>query len=57
VGDHVRHSKFGAGIVMSCLPTDNDHELTVVFAEFGVKKLLASLAPLEKIDTDYDFSP
>jgi DNA helicase-2/ATP-dependent DNA helicase PcrA len=57
VGDHVRHSKFGAGIVMSCLPTDNDHELTVVFAEFGVKKLLASLAPLEKIDTDYDSSP
>ena len=51
VGDHVRHSKFGAGIVMNCSPTREDQELTVVFEEAGVKKLLASLAPLERIDT------
>jgi DNA helicase-2/ATP-dependent DNA helicase PcrA len=58
VGDHVRHSKFGTGIVMNCSPTRNDQELTIAFEdeEFGVKKLLASLAPLEKIERDFDFS-
>jgi len=55
VGDHVRHSKFGPGIVMNCNPTRDDQELTVVFEEAGVKKLLASLAPLEKIEKDFDF--
>jgi DNA helicase-2/ATP-dependent DNA helicase PcrA len=55
VGDHVRHSKFGPGIVMNCLPTRDDQELTVAFEEFGVKKLMASLAPLEKIEKDFDF--
>jgi DNA helicase-2/ATP-dependent DNA helicase PcrA len=55
VGDHVRHSKFGPGIVMNCLPTRDDQELTVVFEEAGVKKLLASLAPLEKIEKHFDF--
>jgi DNA helicase-2/ATP-dependent DNA helicase PcrA len=55
VGDHVHHSKFGPGIVMNCLPTRDDQELTVVFEEAGVKKLLASLAPLEKIERDFDF--
>jgi DNA helicase-2/ATP-dependent DNA helicase PcrA len=48
VGDHVHHSKFGPGIVMSCSPTRDDQEITVVFERAGVKKLLASLAPLEK---------
>ena len=56
VGDHVRHSKFGPGIVMNCNPTRDDQELTVVFEEAGVKKLLVSLAPLEKIERDFDFS-
>ncbi len=56
VGDHVRHSKFGPGIVMNCSPTRDDQELTVAFEEAGVKKLLASLAPLEKIERDSDFS-
>jgi DNA helicase-2/ATP-dependent DNA helicase PcrA len=56
VGDHVRHSKFGSGIVMNCSPTRDDQELTVAFEEAGVKKLLASLAPLEKIEKDLDFS-
>ena len=55
VGDHVHHSKFGSGIVMNCSPTRNDQELTVVFEEAGVKKLLASLAPLEKVEKDFDF--
>ncbi len=57
VGDHVRHPKFGHGIVMNCNPARDDQELTVAFEEAGVKKLLASLAPLEKIEKDFDFSP
>jgi DNA helicase-2/ATP-dependent DNA helicase PcrA len=56
VGDHVRHSKFGLGIVMNCLHTRDDQELTIAFEEVGVKKLLASLAPLEKIEKDFNFS-
>ncbi|MGB5925774.1 MAG: UvrD-helicase domain-containing protein [Dehalococcoidia bacterium] len=56
VGDRVNHNKFGRGIVMNCSPTKGDQELTVVFEGAGVKKLLASLAPLEKIEKDSDFS-
>jgi hypothetical protein len=39
---------------MNCNPTTDDQELTVAFEAAGVKKLLASLAPLEKIDKDLD---
>jgi DNA helicase-2/ATP-dependent DNA helicase PcrA len=56
VGDHVHHSKFGSGIVMNCFHTRDDQELTVAFEEAGIKKLLSSLAPLEKIEKDFDFS-
>ena len=49
-GDHVRHAKFGEGIVVSCLPTGDDQEVTVAFkGEAGVKRLLLSLAPLERV--------
>ena len=57
VGDHIHHSKFGDGIVMNCLPSRGDHEVTVAFEEFGVKKLLLSLASLEKVEKDFDFPP
>jgi DNA helicase-2/ATP-dependent DNA helicase PcrA len=56
IGDHVCHNKFGPGIVMNCNPTRDDQELTLAFEEVGVKKLLASLAPLEKIEKDSDSS-
>jgi DNA helicase-2/ATP-dependent DNA helicase PcrA len=52
-GEHVRHVKFGEGIVVSAIPTANgaDQEVTVAFkGGFGVKKLLLSFAPLEKLD-------
>jgi hypothetical protein len=42
---------------MNCSPAKDDQELTVVFEGAGVKKLLASLAPLEKIEKDLDFPP
>ena len=54
-GDWVRHSKFGDGTVVDCLPDRGDRVVTVSFAEAGVKKLLLSLAPLEKIEQAPDF--
>jgi len=57
LGDCVRHSKFGDGIVMDCLPDKGDQVLTVAFRETGVKKLLLSLAQLEKIEKDLNFPP
>ena len=50
-GDKVRHATFGDGIVMSCVPSGNDFEVTVAFKEgSGVKRLLLGFAPLEKLD-------
>jgi DNA helicase-2/ATP-dependent DNA helicase PcrA len=57
VGDYVHHSKFGNGIVVNCLPNRGDQEVTVAFEEAGAKKLLLSLAPLTKIEKDFEFSP
>ena len=49
-GDHVRHARFGEGIVVSCVVTPTDQEVTVAFkGDAGVKKLLLSYAPLEKV--------
>lgn len=50
VGDHVHHSKFGDGIVMDCRPSRGDYIVTIAFKEAGPKKLLLSIAPLEKIE-------
>ena len=52
-GDKVRHKAFGEGIVMNCDPTPagTDFEATVAFTNGGgVKRFLASLAPLEKLE-------
>jgi DNA helicase-2/ATP-dependent DNA helicase PcrA len=48
-GDHVRHQKFGEGIVVTATGTaSGDQEVTVAFRTAGLKKLLASFARLEK---------
>jgi DNA helicase-2/ATP-dependent DNA helicase PcrA len=50
-GDHVRHAKFGEGIVVNCLSTGEDYEVTVAFkGDAGLKRLLLSFAPLEKVE-------
>jgi DNA helicase-2/ATP-dependent DNA helicase PcrA len=49
VGDSVRHPVFGEGAVVSCKPTKDDQEATVNFSGAGIKRLLVSLARLEKI--------
>jgi DNA helicase-2/ATP-dependent DNA helicase PcrA len=49
-GDHVRHPKFGEGIVVSCEPSGpGDYQVVIAFqGEAGIKKLLRSFAPLER---------
>ena len=49
-GDHVRHTQFGDGVVVSYQTAGNDAEVTVVFDGAGIKKLLMSYAKLEKIE-------
>jgi DNA helicase-2/ATP-dependent DNA helicase PcrA len=48
-GDRVRHSIFGEGVVVSNKKVKTDNEVTVAFSGQGIKKLLLSLARLEKI--------
>jgi DNA helicase-2/ATP-dependent DNA helicase PcrA len=49
-GDRVRHGKFGEGVVVSCIPSGADYLITIAFqAEVGIKKLLLSFAPLERV--------
>ena len=49
-GDKVHHAKFGDGMVVNAVATRGDHEVTVAFGRgVGVKRLLVSLAPLERI--------
>ena len=50
IGDKVKHSKFGDGIVMSSDPAGDDLQITVAFKDGGgIKKLLQSLAKLKKM--------
>jgi DNA helicase-2/ATP-dependent DNA helicase PcrA len=49
-GDEVRHDQFGTGIVIESKPLGNDEQVTVAFAGVGLKRLLASMAPLEKVE-------
>ena len=51
-GDKVHHDVFGDGVVVSCKSSDGDHEVTVAFkGSVGIKKLLLSYAPLEKVSS------
>lgn len=50
VGDRVLHTRFGEGVVVDCFPVKDDQEVTVTFrGGVGMKKLLLSLAPLERV--------
>ncbi|MCJ7522203.1 MAG: UvrD-helicase domain-containing protein, partial [Dehalococcoidia bacterium] len=49
-GDHIRHDMFGEGIVVNCLVSGGDHQVTIAFqGGAGVKKFLLSIAPLQKL--------
>jgi DNA helicase-2/ATP-dependent DNA helicase PcrA len=48
-GDEVLHRVFGQGVVIESKPSGNDEQVTVAFAGAGLKRLLASMAPMEKV--------
>ena len=50
VGDLVRHVKFGTGVVQELKNGDKDYEVTVEFETYGVKRMFASFAKLERIE-------
>ena len=49
VGDTVRHIKFGTGMVLNIVKGAKDYEVTVDFEKYGVKKMFAAFAKLQKI--------
>jgi len=49
VGDTVRHSHWGEGIVREIVGAGDRAEAVVVFADHGSKRLLLAWAPLEKV--------
>ena len=50
VGDKVRHKKFGLGTVTNIRDGGRDYEVTVDFPAWGVKKMFAAFAKLEKAE-------
>jgi DNA helicase-2/ATP-dependent DNA helicase PcrA len=49
VGERLQHDKFGIGTVVSVADSQDDQILTIAFPGEGVKKLMASMAPLVRI--------
>ncbi|MGT2957767.1 ATP-dependent DNA helicase PcrA [Streptococcus bovimastitidis] len=49
IGDIARHKKWGDGTVLEVSGSGTSTELKIKFPEIGLKKLLASVAPIEKI--------
>lgn len=47
-GDKVEHKKWGTGTVVKVNGTGDDMELDIAFKEQGIKRLLASFAPITK---------
>jgi DNA helicase-2/ATP-dependent DNA helicase PcrA len=50
IGDRVQHAMFGQGVVINLSTKKDDQEITVAFDGAGIRHLLLSLAPLEKIE-------
>jgi DNA helicase-2/ATP-dependent DNA helicase PcrA len=49
VGDDVRHSKWGEGVILDIEGAGDKTEALVRFPEVGEKRLLLAWAPLEKV--------
>jgi DNA helicase-2/ATP-dependent DNA helicase PcrA len=47
-GSHVRHAKYGKGLVLRREGTGDNVKLTISFPGFGQKKLIEKFANLEK---------
>jgi DNA helicase-2/ATP-dependent DNA helicase PcrA len=50
-GDEVQHEVFGKGVVIESELVAADEQVTVAFAGVGLKRLMASIAPMEKLET------
>ena len=48
IGDIAHHKKWGDGTVLAVSGSGNSQELKISFPEVGLKKVLASIAPIEK---------
>jgi len=48
-GQKVRHKSWGVGTIVSAQSKGQDTMLTIAFDQEGIKKLLQSFAPIEKI--------
>jgi DNA helicase-2/ATP-dependent DNA helicase PcrA len=49
-GDEVLHEVFGRGIVIETKLAGGDEQVTVAFAGVGLKRLMAGMSPMERID-------
>ena len=49
-GDRVLHGVFGEGLVLKTAGRASESEVTVVFRDAGVKRLLLSFANLKKVE-------
>ncbi|MBJ6745150.1 DNA helicase PcrA [Streptococcus sp. 121] len=49
IGDQVSHRKWGQGTVLAVSGSGDAQELKISFPDMGVKKVLAALAPIEKL--------
>ncbi|MBS4536993.1 UvrD-helicase domain-containing protein [Clostridium sp. D2Q-11] len=49
IGDKVKHKSWGIGTVVSMQGSGDSKEATIAFKDKGIKKLLVSLAPIEKV--------
>jgi DNA helicase-2/ATP-dependent DNA helicase PcrA len=47
-GDEVNHQVFGQGVVIESKVVGDDEQVTVAFSGVGLKRLMASMAPMEK---------
>lgn len=50
VGDRVMHKKWNEGTVVKVTGEGANQELDVAFSNMGIKRLLASFAPIEKVE-------
>jgi DNA helicase-2/ATP-dependent DNA helicase PcrA len=48
-GDEVEHAVFGRGVVIESKVSGGDEQVMVAFAGAGLKRLMVSMAPLEKV--------
>ena len=46
----MQHEVFGQGVVIDSEPAGSDERVTVAFAGVGIKRLMAGMSPMEKLE-------